>query len=50
MEEFKVPAMIEINPQRVTNIAIGTEIHNVVEFEELARDRQDVPTAVSLLD
>ena len=50
MEEFKVPVMIEIILERVTNIAMGTEIDNVVEFEELAKDKQDVPTAVSLLD
>ena len=50
MEEFKVPVMIEIILERVTNIAMGTEIDNVVEFEELAKDRGDVPTAVSMLD
>lgn len=50
MEEFKVPVMIEIILERVTRFAMGTEIDNVVEFEELAKDRQDVPTAVSLLD
>ena len=50
MVEFKVPVMIEIILERVTNIAMGTEIDNVVEFEELAASRSDVPTAVSLLD
>jgi tartronate-semialdehyde synthase len=50
MAEFKVPVVIEIILERVTNIAMGTEIDNVVEFEELAKDKQDVPTAVSLLD
>ena len=50
MLEFKVPVMIEIILERVTNIAMGTEIDNVVEFEELAADRTDVPTALSMLD
>ncbi len=50
MAEFKVPVMIEIILERVTNIAMGTEIDNVVEFEELAVSRADVPTAVSMLD
>ncbi len=50
MEEFKVPVVIEIVLERITNIAMGTEIDNVVEFEELAKGRQDAPTAVSLLD
>ncbi|MEO6624772.1 MAG: glyoxylate carboligase [Burkholderiaceae bacterium] len=50
MAEFQVPVMIEIILERVTNIAMGTEIDNVVEFEELAKDKRDVPTAVSMLD
>ena len=50
MAEFKVPVVIEIILERVTNIAMGTEIDNVVEFEELASSKADVPTAVSMLD
>jgi tartronate-semialdehyde synthase len=50
MAEFKVPVMIEIILERVTNIAMGTEVDNVVEFEELAGGKADVPTAVSMLD
>ncbi len=50
MAEFKVPVVIEIILERVTNIAMGTEIDNVVEFEELASGKADVPTAVSMLD
>ena len=48
MKEFRVPVVIEIILERVTNIAMGTEIDNVVEFEELAGDAQDVPTAVGM--
>jgi tartronate-semialdehyde synthase len=50
MAEFQVPVVIEVILERVTNIAMGTEIDNVVEFEGLASDKADVPTAVALLD
>jgi tartronate-semialdehyde synthase len=50
MAEYKVPVVIEIILERVTNIAMGTEIDNVVEFEELAKGKEDAPTAVALLD
>jgi len=50
MKEFKVPVVIEVMLERVTNIAMGTEIDNVVEFEELATGKADVPTAVGMLD
>ena len=46
MKEFRVPVVIEVILERVTNIAMGTEIDNVVEFEELASGAQDAPTAV----
>jgi tartronate-semialdehyde synthase len=50
MAEYRVPVVIEIILERVTNIAMGTEIDNVVEFEELATGLADAPTAVALLD
>ena len=50
MAEFRVPVVIEIILERVTNIAMGTEIDNVVEFDSLATDRSDAPTAVGMLD
>jgi tartronate-semialdehyde synthase len=50
MAEFKVPVVIEIILERVTNISMGTEIDNVVEFDELATSKSDAPTAVALLD
>ncbi len=36
--------------ERVTNIAMGTEIDNVMEFEETAQVQADAPTAVGMLD
>jgi tartronate-semialdehyde synthase len=50
MAEFKVPVVIEVMLERVTNISMGTEIDNVNEFEELALTPEDAPTAVGLLD
>lgn len=52
MTQYKVPVVIEIILERVTNISMGTEIDNINEFEELAQSKNDVPTAkaVSLLD
>lgn len=52
MVEFQVPVVIEIILERLTNIAMGTEIDNVVEFEELASTAADAPTsiAISMLD
>ena len=48
--EHRVPVVVEVILERVTNISMGTEIDNVVEFEELAVRREDAPTAIALLD
>ncbi|WP_444843521.1 glyoxylate carboligase [Duganella caerulea] len=50
MEEFKVPVVVEVILERVTNIAMGTDIDKINEFEELALRGSDAPTAISLLD
>jgi tartronate-semialdehyde synthase len=50
MAEHRVPVVIEVILERVTNIAMGTEIDNIVEFEALAQGAQDAPTAIGLLD
>ena len=48
--EFRVPVVIEVILERVTNISMGTEIDAVNEFEELAVSLADAPTAIGLLD
>jgi tartronate-semialdehyde synthase len=49
--EHRVPVLVEVVLERVTNISMGVEIDNIVEFEELARTSQDAPTAIiSMLD
>ncbi|GAB6389252.1 glyoxylate carboligase [Stutzerimonas marianensis] len=50
MAEHQVPVVIEVILERVTNIAMGTEIDAINEFEPLAESREDAPTAVALLD
>jgi tartronate-semialdehyde synthase len=50
MGEFRVPVVIEVILERVTNISMGTEIDALTEFEELAVRGEDAPTAVILLD
>ena len=40
MAEFSVPVVIEVMLERVTNIAMGTEIDAINEFEELAEERR----------
>ena len=50
MKEHRVPVVVEVILERVTNIAMGTEIDKVIEFEELAEDKVHAPTAIALLD
>ena len=50
MAEFRVPVVVEVILERVTNISMGTELDNVVEFEELAVSPDQAPTAIALLD
>jgi tartronate-semialdehyde synthase len=50
MQQYSVPVVVEIILERVTNIAMGTEINAINEFESLAEHRDDAPTAISLLD
>ena len=50
MAEYRVPVVVEVILERVTNISMGTELDNVAEFEELASAGEDAPTAISMLD
>ncbi|MDZ5601659.1 glyoxylate carboligase [Pseudomonas sp. RP23018S] len=49
-EQWRVPVVVEVILERVTNISMGTEINAVNEFEDLALVGDDAPTAISLLD
>jgi tartronate-semialdehyde synthase len=48
-DEFQVPVVVEVILERVTNIAMGTELDNMVEFEDLAEKGEDAPAAVYAL-
>jgi tartronate-semialdehyde synthase len=50
MAEFRVPVIVEIMLERVTNIAMGLDIDNIMEFEDLAVLPEDAPTSMALLD
>jgi tartronate-semialdehyde synthase len=44
--EYRVPVVVEVILERVTNVSMGLEIDNVTEFEELAESGVDAPTAL----
>jgi tartronate-semialdehyde synthase len=44
--EYRVPVVVEVILERVTNVSMGLSIAGVTEFEELAEDGQDAPTAL----
>jgi len=49
--EHRVPVVVEIILERVTNVSMGgVDIAHVVEFEDLAERGEDAPTAIALLD
>ncbi len=50
MVEHRVPVVVEVILERITNVSMGTELDNVTEFEELAVRGEDAPTAISMLD
>ncbi|KRF08795.1 glyoxylate carboligase [Arthrobacter sp. Soil782] len=50
MQEYRVPVVVEVILERVTNISMGAAgIDAVNEFEDLAESSDDAPTAISLL-
>ncbi|WP_232663415.1 glyoxylate carboligase [Pseudonocardia sp. TRM90224] len=50
MATHRVPVVVEVVLERVTNIAMGTEIDAVAEFEDLAATSADAPTAITPLE
>ena len=47
--EFRVPVVVEVILEKVTNISMGVEINAVNEFEQLAESAADAPTAILAL-
>ncbi len=46
LAEHRVPVLVEVILERVTNVSMGLEIDSINEFEELAETAADAPTAV----
>ncbi|MDR3360353.1 MAG: hypothetical protein LBO20_06870 [Bifidobacteriaceae bacterium] len=44
--ELRLPVVVEAIVERVTNIAMGTALDNLTEFEPLALSAKDAPTAI----
>ena len=47
--EHRVPVVVEVILERVTNISMGTSLGAINEFEDLAVTAQDAPTALTPL-
>jgi len=47
--EHKVPVVVEIFLERITNIAMGTDIDDITEFDDLADTIEDAQTALAEL-
>ncbi|MEV4603242.1 glyoxylate carboligase [Amycolatopsis sp. NPDC049253] len=45
--EYRVPVIVEVILERVTNISMGTDLAGVNEFEPLAERPEDAPTALT---
>ncbi|GAA3707057.1 glyoxylate carboligase [Zhihengliuella alba] len=45
-QEHRVPVVVEVILERVTNISMGASLNAVNEFEELAGSAEDAPTAL----
>jgi tartronate-semialdehyde synthase len=50
MVEHRVPIIVEVILERITNVSMGLEINNITEFEDVAESPEDAPTALALLD
>jgi tartronate-semialdehyde synthase len=47
LDEFRVPVIVEVILERVTNVSMGTEINAITEFEPLAEHPEDAPAAIT---
>jgi len=49
MKEHRVPVMVEIILEKVTNISMGTDLGGINEFEALAENPADAPSSIAAL-
>ena len=50
MAQYRVPVVVEVVLERVTNIPMGTALDNIQEFGDLAISADDAPTALMLME
>ncbi|MBF6181397.1 glyoxylate carboligase [Nocardia otitidiscaviarum] len=50
MAEHRVPVLVEVILERITNVSMGLEIDSINEFEELAGSVDDAPTSIAALE
>ncbi len=50
MAEYRVPVVVEVILERITNISMGTEIDGVKEIEETAESVADAPSSIASRD
>ncbi|SUA79960.1 Glyoxylate carboligase [Nocardia otitidiscaviarum] len=50
MAEHRVPVLVEVILERITNVSMGLEIDSINEFEELAGSMDDAPTSIAALE
>ncbi len=50
MAEFRVPVVVEVILERITNIAMGTELDKITEFEDLATEPDQASPPAAMLD
>lgn len=48
-QEHRVPVVVEVILERVTNIAMGTDLGGINEFEALAENLEDAPSSIAAL-
>ncbi|NWN81738.1 MAG: glyoxylate carboligase [Halomonas sp.] len=49
MRQYRVPVVVEVILERVTNISMGTDLGGVNEFEALAENTADAPSSIAAL-
>jgi tartronate-semialdehyde synthase len=49
MKKHRVPVVVEIILERVTNISMGSELDNVTEFEATTDNADDAPTEICFM-
>ncbi|MDN3557904.1 glyoxylate carboligase [Halomonas maura] len=49
MKQYRVPVVVEVILERVTNISMGTDLAGINEFEALAENVADAPSSIAAL-